>query len=347
MDERIIEIANKIAEAGGRMFVVGGAVRDMFMNKPPTDFDFAIEGITEAQAKEVVGQFSTGIKNVISNAPVFAARISDEDFEFAMCRMEVDVAPGKEGFIFFSDPSITIVQDLERRDFTINAIAQNVITGEIVDPFGGRKDIERGIIRHVSGAFVQSPERVFRAASFAARFNFVIDPGTIRLMKAMKSDFNTIPSEQIWRHVEKCIVKAEMPNIFVDVMRDCGWNEFFKIEVTDHEMNVSAADGCDKVSWVISRWIIGMQDTEAFFDMICAPNKVRREAIEFERWDGPKPEAFVQGRDIIGFVKPGKQMGELLAMAFEAQIDGRIKNKEEGVQFIKEIISKENCNPVK
>jgi len=190
--------------------------------------------------------------------------------------------------------------------------------------------------------FSQSQERGIRAASQSARLDFDVAPETIEIIRDMKPNFHTIPAEQLWRHIKKMAEKAIRPSRFVDVLRETGWNEFFGIKATDSEMDQEAPKGCSKVSWVISRMIIGMNEDERekFFETICIPNVERREAIEFEKWDGKKPEAFVQGRDIISFVKPGKQVGVLLEAAFQAQIDGVIKNKEEGVQFIKDQISK-------
>lgn len=338
--EDIKEIARKIKAADGRLFIVGGAVRDKIMGLEPVDMDFVIEGIGKGQAKEIIADFATVIKDVISNAPVFMARINDTDFEFAMCRKEVDIAPGKAGFEFFSDPAISIFDDLLRRDFTCNAIAEDVLTGERIDPFGGVKDIEAGIIRHVSPAFSQSPERVLRGASFAARLQFTVHRDTITIMRTMRSDFDTIPAEQMWRHFHKAISKSVFPSIFVSVLEDAGWNVFFRIEATGFEIDSPAPEGCDRESWVFSRLISGMSHAwrDKFFDMVCVPNNVRVAAIEFEWWDGKKPEAFVMGRDIISFVKPGPEVGRLLAAAFDAQISGVVQNKEEGIRFIKEIM---------
>ena len=349
----IIEIAKDISDAGGCLFLVGGAVRDFFINRIhgenriAKDQDFMIQGITEKTAKEIVSKFGK-IKDadIISNAPVFMCRIDNEDFEIALARIEVDTAPGKSGFEFISDPSVTLEDDLIRRDFTINSMVMDVLTGEVIDPHNGVGDIRNKVIRAVNAeTFVQSPERAFRAFSQAARFGFEIDIATSELIFQMKKDFNTIPKEQIWRHFEKFANDSLKPDFFIVEMVLAGWDIFFpKIDTMVAVTSLrTLRDTKFAVCDVLAAIMVDMSFEEelSFRERICIPKQVFKKAVEIKDNGKELPKRWVEGRDIAHIVPKGKEMGFWTRWAFVSQINNLTKDKEDTIMWIETSI-KEN-----
>ena len=154
-----------------KTYVVGGAVRDRLLGLPVSDRDHVVVGATTDE------MLAAGFKPVGRDFPVFLHPVTHE--EYALARTERKVAPGYTGFVFHADPSVTLEDDLERRDLTINAMAED--EADLVDPYGGRRDLALRLFRHVGPAFVEDPVRVLRVARFAARFtDFGIAPETSR-----------------------------------------------------------------------------------------------------------------------------------------------------------------------
>jgi len=204
-------IAEKIRCAGGNLYLVGGAVRDQLMGKTPKDKDYCVTGIS---AEEFSRLFPEAILTG-KDFPVF--RIDGE--EYALARTERKTGRGYKGFQVDSSPEVTIEEDLKRRDLTINSVAIEVATGEIVDPFGGVEDIRRGIIRATSEAFGEDPLRVYRAARFAARFGFSVEPGTLEMMRGMKEELIHLTPERVGLEVIKAL-ETENPSIFFRVLAE-------------------------------------------------------------------------------------------------------------------------------
>jgi len=325
MKQEFIEIAKKIEKAGGRLFLVGGAVRDRFRGVPPKDMDFMIQGVSVARGVEILASFGD-VQQVIGNAPVFLVNES----EFAFARKEVSIAPGKDGFEFFSTADVTVAEDMIRRDFTIGAICQDVLTGEIIDLHNGVDDIRARVIRHVDATtFVQSPERGLRAFSQSARFDFDIDSETVELISQMSDDFVTIPREQIWRHFEKFLSNGK-PGRFIDGLVATGWIDFFP-EIHVHEaLNSDCSDN-------LAVFLTGMSflEEESFRERICAPKRRFGRAVEVKHFgQGGKPPRWVEGRDIAHVVDAGPEMGVWVRWCFVGQINGLFSSKEEAVGFV-------------
>ena len=162
-----------------KAYRVGGAVRDRLLGLPGGDRDWVVVGSTPEQ------MVLAGFLPVGKDFPVFLHPVTKE--EHALARTERKTAPGYRGFTFHADASVTLEEDLARRDFTINAIAEDD-EGVLTDPFGGRADIEARVLRHVSPAFAEDPVRILRAARFLARFaplGFTVAPETLALMRDM------------------------------------------------------------------------------------------------------------------------------------------------------------------
>ncbi len=196
-------------------YLVGGAVRDRIMGRPVTDRDWVVVGSTPDQMVEL------GFRPVGRDFPVFLHPDTNE--EYALARTERKTARGYHGFEFFSDPDITLEQDLGRRDLTMNAMAMDD-QGNLIDPYNGKRDIQRGIIRHVSSAFGEDPVRVLRAARFAARFtDFSVCPDTRALMTEMvdNGEVDTLVAERVWQEMVQAMQEEKFSR-FLTELRQCG-----------------------------------------------------------------------------------------------------------------------------
>ena len=196
-------------------YLVGGAVRDRLLGLPEGDRDFVVVGASAEQMR------AAGYKQVGRDFPVFLHPRTGE--EYALARTERKSARGHAGFVVHADPSVTLEQDLGRRDFTINAIARRD-DGTLVDPFGGARDIDARVLRHVGEAFVEDPLRVLRAARFMARLaplGFVIAPETLALMRAMAAggELAELSPERVWQELAKAL-RSAAPSAFLRTLRE-------------------------------------------------------------------------------------------------------------------------------
>ena len=200
-----------------QVYLVGGAVRDEQLGLPVKERDWCVVGAVPDDMRQL------GYKQVGKDFPVFLHPKSGE--EYALARTERKTAAGYHGFEFHADPDVTIEQDLERRDLTINAIARDA-DDNIVDPFGGLRDIEERVLRHVSDAFLEDPVRVLRVARFAARFatlGFTIAPETLLLMKTMveNGEADALVPDRVWKETERAL-GANDSRVFFETLRECG-----------------------------------------------------------------------------------------------------------------------------
>jgi tRNA nucleotidyltransferase (CCA-adding enzyme) len=199
-----------------RIYEVGGAVRDGLLGLPVHERDWVVVG---ASAEDLEAQ---GFRRVGKDFPVFIHPRTGE--EYALARTERKTAPGYTGFAFDAAPTVTLEQDLERRDLTINAIARSD-DGTIVDPWGGRADLDARILRHVSPAFREDPLRVLRVARFAARFaplGFTIAAETLELMKEIVAagEMEALTPERVWHETAKAL-GTERPDVYFETLRKC------------------------------------------------------------------------------------------------------------------------------
>jgi len=198
-----------------QIYLVGGAVRDELMGLGDSDKDWVVVGSTP---EDLIFE---GYTPVGKDFPVFLHPSTGE--EYALARTERKTAPGYHGFVFHSDPSITLEQDLARRDLTINAIAKDS-SGSIIDPFHGQEDIANKIFRHVSPAFKEDPVRILRLARFAARFtDFTVAPETMSLMRRMceEGEVNALVAERVWQEFSKGLCSQD-PFKMVEMLWQCG-----------------------------------------------------------------------------------------------------------------------------
>jgi tRNA nucleotidyltransferase (CCA-adding enzyme) len=198
-----------------QIYLVGGAVRDELLGLPARERDWVVVG---ARPEELLAQ---GFKPVGKDFPVFLHPQTGE--EYALARTERKTGPGYRGFETLFSPDVTLEQDLERRDLTINAIAKDPDSGALIDPFGGQRDLRERSLRHVSPAFVEDPVRVLRVARFAARFaplGFTVAPETLEVMReiAARGELDALVSERVWQETQRAL-ELPAPARFFEVLR--------------------------------------------------------------------------------------------------------------------------------
>ncbi len=197
-----------------KIYCVGGAVRDRLLGLPVSDHDWVVVGSTP-QAMEAQGFLPVG-----KDFPVFLHPKTHE--EYALARTERKTARGYKGFAIYATPDVTLEEDLLRRDFTVNAIAEDA-EGNLIDPFNGQNDLRAGVLRHVSLAFNEDPVRILRGARFAARFGFSIAPQTLMLMRDMVSngEVDALVPERVWQELARGLMEKN-PSRFFETLRLCG-----------------------------------------------------------------------------------------------------------------------------
>jgi tRNA nucleotidyltransferase (CCA-adding enzyme) len=200
-----------------QIYLVGGAVRDTLLKYPFKDKDWVVVGATIEQMLEL------GYQQVGKDFPVFLHPKTKD--EHALARTERKTAPGYKGFNVHATPDITLEEDLQRRDLTINAIAEDS-DGNIVDPYNGKADIENKLLRHVSDAFSEDPVRILRVARFAARYahlGFSVATETMQLMKTMvkNNEADALVAERVWQEMHKAL-NEKNPEEFIKVLKECG-----------------------------------------------------------------------------------------------------------------------------
>mgnify|MGYP003836307659 CR=1 FL=1 len=200
-----------------KIYLVGGAVRDQLLGRPVTEKDHVVVGASPRDME------ARGFKPVGKDFPVFLHPETSE--EYALARTERKSGHGYHGFVFHADSDVTLEADLGRRDLTVNAMARDEDSGELVDPFNGRTDLEAGLLRHVSDAFVEDPLRVLRVARFAARLHecgFRVADETRELMAtiAERGELEYLTPERVWKETERALME-DRPDVFFEVLNDC------------------------------------------------------------------------------------------------------------------------------
>ena len=206
----IIEIANIIKENGGTLYLVGGAVRDEIMNRKVHDEDYCVTGIEKETFEKL-------FPNAYKRGKSFGV-YDIENKEFALARKDKKIGKGHKKFEVQNGKDITIEEDLARRDITINSIAKNVLTGKIIDPYGGIKDIKNKIIRATTDSFIEDPLRVYRVARFASQLNFAVEENTIKMMRKIKEELKTLSPERVLAEFRKAL-KSDKPSVFFEVLK--------------------------------------------------------------------------------------------------------------------------------
>jgi len=200
-----------------KIYLVGGAVRDQLLLRQVDERDYVVVGSTPEE------MLAKHFKPVGKDFPVFLHPKTKE--EYALARTERKTGRGYTGFTFHATPQVTLEEDLQRRDLTINAMAMDE-QGQVIDPFHGQKDLQARVLRHVSAAFTEDPVRILRLARFAARFHylgFIIAPETLALMRTMveQGEVDALVAERVWQEWQRALTEPN-PEVFIEVLRECG-----------------------------------------------------------------------------------------------------------------------------
>jgi tRNA nucleotidyltransferase (CCA-adding enzyme) len=255
-----------------KAFVVGGAVRDELLGLPVKDRDWVVVGATP---EEMVAQ---GFKPVGKDFPVFLHPATHE--EYALARTERKSGRGYKGFTVYASPEVTLEQDLRRRDLTINAIAK-AEDGTLIDPFGGRQDLQSRTLRHVSEAFPEDPVRILRVARFAARFGFAVHASTLEMMQAMVrgGEADYLVPERVWQEFAKGLAEPQPERMF-EVLQLSGLLAKAFPEIKDWPKRFA---GSVPVRFAHLLWGLTPDRVETLCERLRAPNEVRELALTAAR----------------------------------------------------------------
>jgi len=211
----------------GRSRLVGGGVRDWLLGLEPKDFDVEVAGVDFDTLHRTLAPF--GATNVIGRSfGVIKVRgPGGTEYDFSLPRRESKTGAGHRGFAVAPDPGLSDAEAAARRDFTLNAIAYDPLTGALIDPHGGQADLKARVLRHTSAAFGEDPLRVLRAVQLAARFDLTLASETAALCRSIADSFAELPVERVWAEWEKWAVKSAKPSRGLTVLEETGWLRHF------------------------------------------------------------------------------------------------------------------------
>jgi tRNA nucleotidyltransferase (CCA-adding enzyme) len=255
-----------------KIYLVGGAVRDELLDLPVKERDYVVVGATPEEMVKL------GYKPVGRDFPVFLHPQTHE--EYALARTERKSGRGYKGFTVYASPEVTLEEDLKRRDLTINAMAK-AEDGTLVDPFGGKKDLQSRVLRHVSDAFAEDPVRILRLARFAARFGFEVHPQTMQLMRRMvdSGEADYLVPERVWQEFARGLAEPNPERMF-DVLKRRGLLDRGFAELKTWPPRFA---GSLPVRFAHLTWALKADEIEALCERIRAPNEVRELAVTAAR----------------------------------------------------------------
>ncbi len=296
------------------VYLVGGAVRDELLGRPVSERDWVVVGAT------VEEMLAAGYRQVGRDFPVFLHPETGD--EYALARTERKTGPGHQGFEVHADPSVTLEEDLVRRDLTINAMARSG-AGELIDPFGGQADLQARVLRHVSDAFAEDPLRVFRVARFAATLpEFVPAAQTCTLMRQMAAEgvLAELSAERVWAELTKAI-SGRAPVRFVEVLRDLDALTPWLVEFESRDPHPPAAGLDPKQSFAAYVSTLDPESIAAMARRLKAPKAHARLAGWVVRhrshwWDWRQADAgeLVRALEEVQAFRPDSRLDETLAV---------------------------------
>ena len=223
MDGAVLDIARIVRNAGGRAFLVGGCVRDSLMSRSVAkDFDIEVFGLSPETLRTALEQ---RFRLDLVGLSFGVLKLHGHDIDVSLPRRESKHGTGHKGFLVDSDPMMSVNEAAARRDFTVNAIYLDPLTGEYEDPWGGRADLANGVLRHVSEKFAEDPLRVLRGMQFVARFGFDADPSTVEICR--RTGIENLPRERLMEEWKKFLLKGVFMSKGMDFLRQTGWVRHF------------------------------------------------------------------------------------------------------------------------
>ena len=272
MNKAVIEVAELVKSSGGRALLVGGCVRDRLLGGEPKDFDIEVYGLSpEALQQTLSRKFDLDLVGVSFGV----IKLHGHDIDIALPRRETKLGEGHRAFEMEYDPNLPIEEASSRRDFTVNAIYMDPLTEEIIDPWNGRVDLEKGILRHVSDHFREDPLRVLRGMQFVARFDLTAAPETIEICRSMTPE--GLAQERLMGEWSKLLLQGKKISKGLNFLRDVGWVKYYP--------ELEALIGCEQASewhpegdvWnhtlccldAIDEWRTGEDDLVVGFAVLC------------------------------------------------------------------------------
>lgn len=220
--EPSVKILESVRRAGGRGLLVGGGVRDALLGQPINDIDIEVFGMEPKAVESLLADRF----NIIQVGKFFGVfKLRGIDIDVSLPRRELKTGSGHKGFSIESDPAMSIEEAAARRDFTINAMSMDLLTEELFDPFGGRSDLKKGILRHTSEKFIEDPLRVLRAMQFAARFEFKVAAPTVALCARITPE--GLPPERIFEEWKKLLLQGRKISIGLAFLKACSWIRYY------------------------------------------------------------------------------------------------------------------------
>jgi tRNA nucleotidyltransferase (CCA-adding enzyme) len=306
-------------------YLVGGAVRDELLGRPVRERDWVVVGATPEEMAEL------GYRQVGRDFPVFLHPETSE--EYALARTERKTGPGHTGFVCHAGPDVTLEDDLGRRDLTVNAMARST-DGELLDPFGGRADLDDRILRHVSDAFVEDPLRVFRVARFAAQLpGFVVAPQTRSLLQRMVREdmLSELPAERVWQELEKAL-GCPAPERFFEVLEEAQAMEPWLRELAGVDTAAMRTLAAPEARFAALAWDLSREQVRALCSRLKAPRRFQRlaeHAVGLGRtvagWRSGDAAALVSALNAAGALTPHRDPEPILtvvAACSDTPIDG-------------------------
>lgn len=291
-----------------KFYRVGGSVRDELLGLPVKDCDYVVVGATPEEMVRL------GFKPVGKDFPVFLHPRTHE--EYALARTERKSGRGYKGFKVYASPEVTLEEDLERRDLTINAMAK-AQDGTLIDPFQGNADLQAGVLRHVSEAFAEDPVRILRVARFAARFGFSVHEKTMQLMKDMvaSGEVDYLVPERVWQEFSRGLAE-EHPELMLEVLERCSFRKKVFLELKTWPKRFS---GSIPVRFALLTWPLKGPEIEALCKRLRAPSGVRDLALTATRnkksLQGSTPEALLELLKGTDALRRPERFAELLEAA--------------------------------
>lgn len=272
MNKAVIEVAELVKSSGGRALLVGGCVRDRLLGGEPKDFDIEVYGLSpEALQQTLSRKFDLDLVGVSFGV----IKLHGHDIDIALPRRETKLGEGHRAFEMEYDPNLPIEEASSRRDFTVNAIYMDPLTEEIIDPWNGRVDLEKGILRHVSEHFREDPLRVLRGMQFVARFDLTAAPETIEVCRSMTPE--GLAQERLMGEWSKLLLQGKKISKGLNFLRDVGWVKYYP--------ELEALIGCEQApEWhpegdvwnhtlccldAIDEWRTGEDDLVVGFAVLC------------------------------------------------------------------------------
>ena len=224
------DILKDLQKIGATPILVGGSVRDYFLNIPIKDYDIEIFGINSLEIIQNCLEKFGSVKLVGKSFGVLTLRVNEYDFDFALPRTETKIGLSHQDFEVITNASLSFKEAAIRRDFTINAIGYDFFKEEFIDPFDGIEDLRTKTIKHINDkTFIEDSLRVYRAVAFASRFNFKIEEKTKELCKqiVLKNELKYLPKERVYEEFKKLFLKSSKPSIGFELMREIGILKYF------------------------------------------------------------------------------------------------------------------------